>query len=416
MHIVLFVDTAHPEVTALAIRTLEHARYWVAANHQVTVVTGVPNAPTGNIFKGYRHKLWQSEMIDGIRFIRVCSYITANKGALKRIADYVSLALTSFVAGFFIKKPDVIIASSPQPFIAMSTWALAKLRRRPFVFELRDLWPESITAVDALRPSRMLRFFGRCMHFIYRHSLHIVPNTDSFKAYLLAHGIDETKISVIKNGFDLSSLHNKTLDANIRAKLGLPQDKILAGYIGTHGMAHALETLLQAAKILQHNPRVHLVLMGNGAERDKLQALALELALTNVTLLPGGDHLRALSLLNACDICLIHLNKSSVFKTVIPSKIFEAMALAKPIIAGLQGESAQLIEQAGAGCVVMPEDATALAAQLLRLTEDGKLRAQMGAAGKQAVSQDFDRQVLAKRYLGVLAKVVAGAPSPTKLG
>lgn len=417
MHIVLFVDTATPEVTALAIRTLEHARYWIAAGHQVTLYTGVPNFPKGKVYAGYKNKLLQIEHIDGIKIVRTWSYISANSGKLKRILDYMSLAASSFIAGLFVHKPDIIIASSPQPFIAMSTWVLAKIRRKPFVFELRDLWPESISAVGAMKPSRLLRIFGRVLDFIYKHADCIVPNTDSFKTYLLEKGIADNKIHVIKNGFDCDKL--KTVDwidkEILYTQYNLPRDKLIAGYIGTHGMAHALETILYAAKHLQtlDLPELdakllakasdcHFVLMGEGARKADITALAKQLNLSHVSILPACDHHGALSMLRLCDICLIHLNKSPVFKTVIPSKIFEAMAMRKPILAGLQGESRTLIESAHAGTVVVPEDAKALAKAMLVFAADPESMRKKGDAGFHYVQTHFDRKKLAMAYLSVL--------------
>ena len=203
MDILFLTDNFPPETNAPASRTFEHAREWVQAGHQVTIITCAPNFPKGEVFAGYRNRLWQSEMLDGIRVIRVWSYITANEGFAKRTLDYLSFMVSSFIASFLVRKVDLIIGTSPQFFTAVSAWGCSTFKRVPFVFELRDLWPESIKAVGAVKDSNFIQLFEALEMFLYRRAARIVSVTQSFKKNLVRRGIDGSKIDVVTNGVDL---------------------------------------------------------------------------------------------------------------------------------------------------------------------------------------------------------------------
>ena len=202
MHILFLTDNFPPETNAPATRTHEHTKRWVKAGHRVTVITGVPNFPSGKIHAGYRNKPWQEETPDGVRVIRVWTYITANEGSLKRTLDYVSFMITGSIAGLFVKKPDVIVATSPQFFNALGGCLLSMVRRRPFVFELRDLWPDSIVAVGAIQEGAAIRFLRKVEYWLYRRATRIVSVTHSFKEILVSNGIPAEKIAVVPNGVD----------------------------------------------------------------------------------------------------------------------------------------------------------------------------------------------------------------------
>ncbi|MCL4696712.1 MAG: glycosyltransferase family 4 protein, partial [Burkholderiaceae bacterium] len=245
MHILFLTDNFPPEVNAPASRTHEHTRQWVAAGEQLTVITCAPNFPTGRVFPGYSNRIWQEERIDGIRVIRVWSYITANEGFARRVLDYVSYMLMAFVAALFVRRVDIVVATSPQFFTAVAGWAVGALKRVPFVFELRDLWPESIKAVGAMKESAVIRGLEKLELFLYRRAALIVSVTHSFRDTLARRGIDARKVEVITNGVDIARFTPRPKDAVLEAELGLA-GCFVAGYIGTHGMAHALETLLVA--------------------------------------------------------------------------------------------------------------------------------------------------------------------------
>jgi glycosyltransferase involved in cell wall biosynthesis len=408
MHILFLSDNFPPEVNAPASRTHEHCRRWVQQGEQVTVITCAPNFPKGRVFDGYRNRLWQQETVDGIRVIRVWSYITANEGFARRILDYTSYMLAAFIAGLFVRRVDVVVATSPQFFTAVAGWAVGALKRIPFVFELRDLWPESIKAVGAMEESLAIRLLEKLELFLYRRAARIVSVTQSFRDTLIARGIDGTKIDVVTNGVDIGRFSPRPKDAALERELGF-EGCFVAGYIGTHGLAHALETLLDAMQQLQTDARdrdIRLLLLGDGARKAALQTDAAQRGLANVRFVdtvPKDEVARYWSLL---DVSVIHLRRTELFSTVIPSKLFECMGMGIPVLHGVEGESARIVEREGAGLVFEPENARALASLLLLLRDEPARRAQLS---RQALSaaRHYDRQALADRMLARLRALVA---------
>jgi len=405
VHILFLTDNFPPEVNAPASRTFEHCREWVRAGHRVTVITGAPNFPQGKLFAGYRNALWQQEAMEGIRVIRVWSYITANEGFVKRILDYQSFMMTATLAALFVRKVDVIIGTSPQLFTTCAAFVVGLLKRVPFVFELRDLWPESIKAVGAIGNHRLLALLERLELFLYRKAALIVSVTHSFKRNLVERGISADKIVVVTNGVDISRFKPQPRDKALAASLGL-EGKFVAGYVGTHGLAHGLDTLLDAAKLLQTDPAardVGLLFLGDGANKKKLVARAAQLALTNVVFVdsvPKEEVPRYWSLL---DVSIIHLKKTELFTTVIPSKLFECMGMGIPVLHGVAGESAEIVVKEGCGQVFAPEDAQGLCNALLQLMADTAQRERLGQAGQRAAGL-YGRKALA---LGMIDEIAA---------
>ena len=403
MHILFLTDNFPPEVNAPASRTFEHCREWVKAGHRVTVVTCAPNFPKGKVFDGYRNKLWQTETMEGIRVIRVWSYITANEGFLRRILDYQSYMLSAIIASIFVRKVDLIIGTSPQFFTACAAYVVSRYKFRPYIFELRDLWPESIKAVGAMKNERAIRFLEWVEMFLYRKSAKVVSVTRSFKDILMRRGIDGGKIEVITNGVDISQFKPRPKDAELTEKLGM-KGKFVAGYIGTHGLAHGLETLLAAAERLRGQDIVFLFL-GDGARKDALKQMAAEKKLDNVVFVDSvskADVARYWSLL---DVSVIHLKKTDLFTTVIPSKLFESMGMGLPVLHGVEGESADIVREEGAGIPFEPENVDQLCDALMRLKsnpaelDEFRARCLKGA-------QNFDRTNLALRMMKILEDTV----------
>lgn len=407
MRILFLTDNFPPEVNAPASRTFEHCREWVKAGHQVEVVTCAPNFPQGRVFEGYRNRLFQRETIEGIEVVRVWTYVTANEGFVKRTLDYMSFMAAAVIASIGLKRPDVIVATSPQFFTACAGWAVSKLKRAPWVFELRDLWPESIRAVGALKNEAALRRLEGLELFLYRSAAAVVSVTHAFKANLVGRGIAAGKIAVVTNGADLARFAPRPRDVALARELGL-EGKFVAGYVGTHGMAHALETLLEAAALLKDRP-IGLLLLGDGAAKASLKSKAAEMALANVVFVdtvPKDQVARYWSLL---DVSIIHLKKTELFTTVIPSKLFECMAMGLPVLHGVAGESAAIVEREGAGEVFTPEDAAALAAALTRLADDAELCRRYASAGLRGAAR-YDRSALAAEMLAVLERVARREP------
>jgi len=403
VHILFLTDNFPPEVNAPASRTFEHCREWVKAGQQVTVITCAPNFPKGRVYDGYKNRLYQTEEMDGIRVIRVWSYITANEGFVKRILDYVSFMVAAVAAAPTVKQPDLVISTSPQFFSACAAYLISRMKRKPFVFELRDIWPESIKAVGAMKESLVIRILERIELFLYAKAARIISVTHSFKRILTNRGVDPGKIDVVTNGVDISRFRPMPKDAELVKQYGL-EGKFIAGYVGTHGMAHALETLLAAAvKLKSQNGRgdICIMLLGDGARKAALKQKASDMRLDNVIFIdsvPKEEVPRYWSLL---DVSIIHLKKTGLFEHVIPSKLFECMGMGIPVLHGVAGESADIVEQKSVGIVFEPENADALCEHLLTLRKDKALHAEMRAKCLAAAGQ-YDRFYLAGSMLRAL--------------
>ena len=400
MRILFLTDNFPPEVNAPATRTYEHCQEWVKLGAEVTVITCFPNFPQGKVYNGYRNALYRKETIDGIRVIRVWSYIVPNKGFIKRTLDYISYSITAFIAGLFVKT-DVIVATSPQFFIALSGRTLHFWKRRPWVMEVRDLWPESIKTVGAMKDGIFIRYFEWEEKKCYKSAKKIVVVTDSFKKKLNERGIDGEKIEVIKNGVNKDVFHPIPKDKQLIKALGL-ENKVIIGYIGTHGMAHKLDFVLRCAKKIEtENENYHFILLGSGAERENLIKLKFEIRCSNVTMLPPVSKQEVKRYISILDICLINLKKSPLFTTVIPSKIFENAAMGIPILMGVEGEAQKVVESYGAGLCYEPENEEDFVKKLNRLTyPETYQRCQMGGI---KLAEDFDRKRLAKKMYDIIS-------------
>ena len=286
MHILFLTDNFPPERNASASRVYERACYWVRWGHRVTVITCAPNFPEGKVHPGYRNRWYQVEKKDGIRVVRVKTFIAANEGMVLRILDFVSFMVTAFPAGLVQKRPDVIVATSPQFFAGVGGWAIAAARRLPFVLEISDLWPASITAVGAMRDNLGLRLIEHLELFLYRRAAGIVALTEAFKDNLVGRGVEPGKITVVINGVDLSRFSPRPREANLAKELNL-EGRFVIGYIGTHGMAHSLERVLDAAELLRDTPAVRFLFVGSGAAREGLVTEASRRQLGNVVFVPA---------------------------------------------------------------------------------------------------------------------------------
>ncbi|MEM6967694.1 MAG: glycosyltransferase family 4 protein [Bacteroidota bacterium] len=402
MRILFLTDNFPPESNAPAIRTYEHCLEWVAQGAEVTVVTCAPNFPKGKVFGGYKNKLYQTEMMDGIKVVRVWTYITPNRGMVKRILDYLSFCVAGFVATLFIKT-DLIVATTPQLFTAAAGYLASVFKRKPWVMEIRDLWPESIKAVGAMEQSRILKILDRVVLFLYRKADKIIVVTDAFKTRMLSLGINSDKIHVIKNGVHLSQYQPRPRDQKIIRQHHL-ENKFIIAYIGTHGMAHKLDFIIDCAKEVE-NDRIHFLFVGAGAFKSRLVRQAKKLQLKNVTLLDAIPKSRVADYINIADVALINLRKSDTFKKVLPSKIFENAAMQKPILLGVEGEAKALVTAYGAGLAFEPENKADFLQKVNLIVKDEVLYAQLQVGGLKLAS-DFDRQKLALEMFEVLKAVM----------
>jgi hypothetical protein len=351
MKILFLSDNFPPETNAPASRTYEHAKRWVAAGHSVTVITGAPNFPSGKVHAGYRNALWQREEMDGIRVVRVLTYITANEGFVRRTLDYMSFMVSATVASLFIRRPDVIVATSPQFFTPCAAWVVSLFKRRPFVFELRDLWPDSIIAVGAMKETRSIRLLRKLEYFLYRKAARIVSVTSSFKTLLIGNGIDPHKIAVVPNGVDLDAYQPGEKPDGLVRQWDL-EGKFVAAYVGTIGMAHGLDTVLAAAERLRNRSDVVFLLVGTGAEQAALMERCEDRGLRNLKFVGAVSKAEVREYWKVCDVALVLLRDTPLFAHVIPSKMFEAMGMERPMILGVRGESREILEYAKAGLAI----------------------------------------------------------------
>lgn len=403
MRILFFTDNFWPESNAPASRTHEHARYWVRAGHEVEVVTCTPNFPHGKVFDGYRNRIFQREMIDGISVVRVWSFMSANSGFAMRVLDYLSFMVMAALVAPFLRRPDVVVGTSPQFFTLPAAWFAAKVKRVPWVLELRDLWPESVKAVGALEDSTFIWLAEALETFLYRSADRIVTVTNAFRRILISRGVDAAKIAVVTNGVDLSRYTPRARDRSLAWELGL-EGKWVAGYVGTHGMAHGLETLLDAAERAAAEPSLSelvFLFVGDGARRNELQSEAEKRKLGNVRFVgqvPKSEVERYWSLL---DLSIVHLKPEVLFETVIPSKIFECMGMGIPMLHGVSGESREIVVETGAGLDFPSGDASALVERLIDLAGNPEQITALAQNARLAAAQ-FDREALAEKMLTVL--------------
>ena len=396
-----------PEMGAPAARAAELSRHWARMGHDVTVLTGFPNHPTGVVPADWRSRLRRlryTETVDGVRIVRTWLWPLPNRKAHERIRNYASFCVSAAISGLALTKPDVIIATSPQLLCALSGWWLAFWKRVPFVFEVRDLWPESLAAVGAGAEGTLLhRTLGAIAGFLYRRADRIVVVAPAFKDHLMRYwSVPAAKISVVENGVETDLFRLDPGAAGIRRQLKL-EGRFLICYIGTMGNAHGLETLIDAAEELKSAlPNAVFLLIGEGAEKERIVELAAARGLSNIRFLGQQPREQIPAYVSAADLCLVMLKKTELFKTVIPTKLLEYMACERPVIVAVDGQARQIVEEAGAGVFAEPENSKALVKAILDLSQDPARRRQMGASGRQYIVSKLSRDKTAQDYVSVL--------------
>ena len=399
-----------PEMGAPAARASELSQHWVSEGHEVTVLTGFPNHPTGVIPHEYRDKfnrLVVRERIGRVNLIRTWLFPFPNRRTHERILNYSSFCVSAGLTGLFVPRPDVVIATSPQLLVGLSGWWLAQCKRVPFVFEVRDLWPESLTAVGVGGgASSLYQILAKVAGFLYRHSDRVVVVTPAFEEYLIKHWqVPGKKISVIENGVD-TQMFNPLAGTTLQREFSI-EGKFVVSYVGTMGMAHGLETILQAAlRLRDTNPEVVFLLLGEGAEKERLMAMARQCSLPNLRFLEQQPREKIPGYICASDVCLVPLKKADVFETVIPSKMLEFMACGRPVILGVNGQARTILEEARAGLAIEPENSDAMAQAILYLAKNRDTVREMGMNGRDYVLRRFSRGHTAERYICMLERLL----------
>jgi glycosyltransferase involved in cell wall biosynthesis len=399
-----------PEMGAPAARAAELAQHWVQDGHDVTVLTGFPNHPIGRVPREYRARfrhLVARETLHGVKVVRTWLFPFPNRKAYERMLNYSSFCVSAASTGLFLSRPDIIIATSPQLLVGLSGWWLARCKGVPFVFEVRDLWPESLAAVGAGDAKTVLhRLLARVASFLYRSCSRVVVVTPAFKDHLHKHWhIPREKISVVQNGVE-TDLFSPRASGGLRRELGA-EGKFVVSYIGTMGLAHGLDTLVEAAALLQYTaPQVLFLLVGEGADKERIMSLASARGLSNLRFVDQQPRHRIPAYISTSDACLVLLKKTPIFETVIPTKMLEFMSCARPVILGVDGQARRILEEARAGIVIEPENATALAQAVISLAADAGLREYLGRNGRHHILQRFSRQHTAETYIEVLEGLV----------
>ena len=409
MRILVFSHYYYPEGNAPASRMHALCSLWAQQGHDVRVITCAPNVPNGVVYEGYKNRLWpQNEVIAGVKVKRVWTRLAANKGTFGRIINFVSYMVTAVLAARFMRRPDIIIATSPQFFCGWAGLIAAKfrLRRVRFVLEIRDMWPDSIVAVGAMQNKRLLRILYKMENWLYRGANHIVTVGQGYREDLLDKGVDKQKISIVPNGVDKELFYPQEPDQEFVEKY-VGQGNFACAYIGTIGMAAGLDVAIRAGQLLKDRGRndIRLIMVGDGAERENLEKKLQEKGLDNVLFTGRLAKEEVPKILSAVDSCLVHLKKKDLFKRVLPSKIFEMAAMKKPIILGVQGCAAELLQEAGAGICIEPENEEELVDAVCSLADDPEQRAKYGEDGREYVLKNYDRESLAEEYIKILEKV-----------
>jgi glycosyltransferase involved in cell wall biosynthesis len=405
MRILFFADNFKPETNAPATHIYERCRYWVNWGHEVTVLTTAPNFPEGRVFAGYRNRLRHVEMMDGIRVVRGWTYITANEGFLRRTIDYLSYVPSALLNSLGETSPDVVISSSPQLFTAVAGVAYAQFCGVPHVFEVRDLWPASILATSSMKPGRIYHALEWLELMLYRRSRRVLSFTESFVPELTKRGVPADKIDVVINGASLDLFHPQAKrDVELETRHQL-QGRFVVGYLGTWGLAHGLENVIHAAEAMRHEP-VTFLFVGGGAAKEQLEKLVADKQLNNVLLIPRVTKQELLRYWSLCDASLIHLKDDPVFSTVIPSKIFESMAVGLPMIyVGPPGEGGQIVQRHEAGLVIPAAQPEQLINAVRTLRDQPDLRQRLAQNSLQA-APEYSRERQARKTLNVLRRAL----------
>jgi len=405
MKILFFTDHFTPEMSPPAAHIYDRCKIWVEQGHQVTVVTNVPNYPFGKTYKNYINKFRQVEILDGIRVVRVITYMAENKGTLKRILDYLSYTISAFINSLFMEKPDVVISSSPPLFTPIVGVAFSILRGVPHVFEIRDLWPAFIAATNGWDKAGWMYRTLECLElWLYKKSKRIITFSPTFTDDLVSRGVEVDKIDLVINGSDLNLFSPKDPDQALLDELGL-NDQLVIGYIGTIGLAHDLKNAVRAAKLVE-DKNITLLFVGAGGEKENVQTLANELEAKNVIFIGRQEKKSVPRWWSICDVGLVHLKGSEELAAAIPSKIFESMAMGKPVLfSGLPGAGSYIVNSHEAGVCVTANDPQSLAKAMIAMKTD-KEQLAIYATNSLASAPEYSRVKQAEKTLASLTKVL----------
>lgn len=396
MRILFLTQWFNPEPN---FKGLAFAKELQRQGHRVEILTGFPNYPEGKIYNGYRIKPMQREILDGISVIRVALYPDHSKSAIKRILNYLSFAFSAAILGpLAVSKADVMYVMHPPATIGLPALVISFFRRIPFVYDIQDLWPDTLTATGMVRNSWIINSMGAWCQLIYRRAARIVVLSPGFKRMLIARKIPADHTEIIPNWCDEEPLTKGTLNPD-EAKLF--EGKFNVVFAGNMGKAQGLETILACAAILKPIlPNVQFILVGAGVETASLQKQATDMKLKNVLFLPARPIHDIGAILRRADTLLVHLKRDPLFEITIPSKIQAYLAIGKPILVGVHGDAQTMVEEAGAGIPFTPEDPNSLSEAVQTIaTMDQQAFEAMGTRGKNYYRDNLALDIGAAKFI-----------------
>lgn len=391
----------------------EMAETLQSLGHQVTVLTGLPNWPSGRLYAGYRVRVWQRENRSQVEVIRIPLYPDHSKSPWKRALNLISFAAAAtLIAPFSLKKFDLVYFVHPPITLAFPAWLLSVLWRAPLVFEIQDLWPETLCATGMLRSVRLLALVHRFTNWAYRRATAVRVISPGFRTNLVSKNVPPGKIHVISNWVDTETFRPASSDLDLSNELGF-ESRFTVLYAGTIGLAQRLEVVLDAARFLRDLPQVQFVLMGEGLQAAELQRRCAESNIDNVRILPRRPRGEMAAIFALADVLLVHLRDDPLFRITIPHKVFSYLASGKPVLAAISGDAADIVRATGAGLTCQPDDPGALAALVRRfyLMDPLELQA-MGRKARQAASERYNRVHLVKE----ISKMLQGALEEYRAG
>jgi glycosyltransferase involved in cell wall biosynthesis len=404
LRVLILTQWFDPEPT---FKGLAFARELVRQGFDVSVVTGFPNYPNGRLYPGYRLRPLLRQRADGVRIYRVPLFPSHDRSMVRRALNYASFAASALIAGLFVApRVDVIYIYHPPLSVGVTGALLALVTRRPFIYDVQDIWPDTLRATGLISNERLLALIAAMCRWVYRKAALIAVLSPGFKRLLVARGVPEAKIEVVLNWADESSLDSATA-ALPNSFPSSNQFRIL--FAGNMGAAQALDTVLEAGRVLQERgSRVAFIMLGSGVDLDRLRSRAEALALRNVTFLPPVPMRDVGAYLAAADALLVHLRDDPLFEITIPSKIQAYMAAGRPLLLAVRGDAAALVEESGGGITVAPEDPQALAAAADSLAALPKERlAQMGQRARAFYEANLSIERGVARFSRMFQRVVA---------
>lgn len=403
MHILLLSQWYYPEPN---VKAHPLARELIARGHEVQVLTGFPNYPSGRIYPGYRQRLYQRENLDDVPIIRVPLYPNHSRSGFKRIVNYVSFAASASLIGTWLcQRADVMWVYHPPLTVGIPAWWIELLRRIPFIYEIQDMWPETLSSTGMFSNRRALHLVGAAAKFIYRRAAAITVISPGFKKNLIDKGVPADKIHAIPNWADEEIFHPVPRDSDFGKQYGLT-GRFNVMFAGNMGAAQALHHVVDAAAQLKGNADIQFVFIGDGISLAELKRQAAELP--NVRFIPQQPAEKVPHFLAWADAALVQLKDAPLFHITIPSKTIAYMACGRPILCGVRGDGAEVVSRAGAGLTYEPENAIALvnAIKALYAMSPGEREA-MGQHGREAFLRQYTKQVLIERYEMLFAQVAS---------